>query len=153
MSIFLFCCLCESCGESQHEETFREKIDKAKERLGDEDFAVSTYSVDSSANWSVISQITQQKKSTAVNVSFRQKGSLIKEVKNQLDQKYIFHGRLITKDAGKEVSMCYYLTGEKNDDVIYEVSCKSTGESSIKKLDSAKTKGWNKLKLQMLTKQ
>jgi hypothetical protein len=156
-SIILLSFLYTSCGQASQEDTFREKIDKIKkDDIPNMDFAASTYAVDSSAHWNVISQITQKQKSgnktTIVNTEFKQNDKLVEAVSNDLNQKHQFQGQIITTDLTDKISLVYLLTDEQNKSSIFKISCNNDGKSIIEKIDSASSKEWTKIKLTILNK-
>jgi hypothetical protein len=145
-----------SCSQSSQEDTFREEIDKIKKITPNMDFAVSIYSVDSSRHWNVISQIINKQKaglkSTIINSEFQQGDRLVKAVSNDLKKKAQFQGQIITTDLPDKISLCYLLVDEQNVNSIFKISCKTSGEFSIEKIDSAKSKEWIETKLSIQSK-
>ena len=146
-----------SCGQASQDNTFREKIDKIKkEDIPNMDFTVSTYSVDSSKYWNVISQITNKQKSglksTLINSEFKHGDKLVKAVSNDLRQKTQFQGQIISTDLPDKISLCYLLVDEQNVSSIFKISCKTSGEFLIEKIDSARSKEWTEIKLSILSK-
>jgi hypothetical protein len=146
-----------SCGQASQDDTFREKINKIKkEDIPTMDFTVSTYSVDSSKHWNVISQITNKQKlgvkSTVINSEFKQGDRLVKAVSNDLKQKIQFQGQIITTDLPDKMSLCYLLVNDQNVNSIFKISCKTSGEFLIEKIDSSKSKEWTETKLSILSK-
>ncbi len=155
--IILFSFLCASCGQASQQDTFREQIDKIKkDDLPNMDFAVTTYAVDSSTHWNVMSVITQRQesgnKTTSVSTEFKQKGKLVKAVNNNLNQKDQFQGQLIITDLTDKISVCYLLTDEQNKSSLYKISCERNGTYNIERIDSVASKEWEKLKSTILNK-
>ena len=155
--IILLSILFTACGHVSQEDSFREQIDNIKmDDIPNIDKTVSTYSVDSSTHWNVISQITQRQKlgnkTTLINTEFKQNDKLVKAFSNDLNQKNHFQGQIITTDLADKISLCYLLTDEHNKNSLFKISCESDGKSFVEKIDSVTSKEWTKIKLTILKK-
>jgi 5,10-methylene-tetrahydrofolate dehydrogenase/methenyl tetrahydrofolate cyclohydrolase len=146
-----------ACGQASHKDEFREGIDEAKKEIANTDFAVSTYAVDSSKYWKVISHITQKQKSgiksTVITSSFIQDKRIVQDVINDVNKKSDFKGQIITTDLPDEITICYLLTNDQNVNSIYEVSCNKKGKYLIKTLDTTKADVWKKITSTILEKE
>jgi hypothetical protein len=156
-SIILLSFLLMSCGQPSQQDTLREQIDKIKkDDIPKMDFAVSTFAVDSSTYWNVLSQITQKQKSgnktTNINTEFKQNGKLVKAVNNELIEKNQFQGQVITTDLINKIALYYLLVDEQNKSSIYKISCESNGKFLMVKIDSATSNEWTEKKSIILNK-
>jgi hypothetical protein len=146
-----------SCRQTSQEDSFRARIDKIKNKdVPKMEYSVSTFAVDSSKYWNIVSQIIQQQKaglrSTTIKTEFNQKGKSIKEVSNNLNRKVQFQGQIITTDLSDKILIYYCLQDEQQANSIFKVTCKANGESSLEKTDSIKLKEWSKIKSSILNK-
>ena len=101
-------------------------------------------------------QITNKQKSglktTLINSEFKQGDKLVKAVSNDLKQKTQFQGQIITSDFPDKISLCYLLLDEQNVSSIFKISCTTSGEFLIEKIDSLKSKEWTETKSSILSK-